>query len=309
MTLSGFFTKINFMRQKIEYFIETASAGTAAGPFLRSQGFSRHLMTWLKQKGGRILANGLPVFTNYVLRPGDLLTVYFPEPETDGKILPAPVDFSIVYQDDDLLVIDKPAGVPVHPPPGNYTNTLANGLALYFSQKGEPFAFHCINRLDRDTTGLLTAALHPLSASLLSAQMAGRNIRRTYRALVLGRTAPSGTVRIPIGRRPGSIIERCPDWEHGAPAVTHYQTLAWFPGYSYLELHLETGRTHQIRVHMAAIGHPLLGESLYHRGVSFPMARQALHSYALEFTHPITKKAMRFTAPLPSDMQSWLDRS
>ena len=169
--------------------------------------------------------------------------------------------------------------------------------------------FHCVNRLDRDTSGLLIAALHPLSASLLSGNMAKRKISRTYRALAEGQTDAFGTIRAPIGRKPGSIIQRQIDPEHGAPAVTHYRTLAWGEGFSYIELHLETGRTHQIRVHMASIGHPLLGDSLYHPDSAFPMARQALHSFALEFTHPITEKAMRFTAPLPLDMQAWLNRA
>ena len=272
-----------------------------------SGAFSRHIMTWLKD-GGRILVNETPVFANYILRPGDRLTAVFPPPR-QGAVEAAPVNFSLVYEDEDLLVVNKPPGIPVHPSPGHPQGTLANGLAWYFQQKGEPFVFHCVNRLDRDTSGLLIAALHPLSASLLSGNMAKRKISRTYRALAEGQTDAFGTIRAPIGRKPGSIIQRQIDPEHGAPAVTHYRTLAWGEGFSYIELHLETGRTHQIRVHMASIGHPLLGDSLYHPDSAFPMARQALHSFALEFTHPITEKAMRFTAPLPLDMQAWLNRA
>lgn len=298
---------MNPMREKLHYTIHISCAGMSAGRFLRAQGYSRHIMTWLKSGDDCILVNGTPVFTNYLLQEGDCLTVRLPRPQNADVIPPSPVDFSVVYEDEDLLVIHKPAGIPVHPSPGNYTNTLANGLALFFSQKGQPFVFHCINRLDRDTSGLLIVALHPISASLLSAQMASRKIARTYLALAEGQTPLSGVVSAPIDRKPGSIIERRIDLEQGEPAVTHYRTLAHYSGYSLIELHLETGRTHQIRVHMASIGHPLLGDSLYHPDSAFSMPRQALHSCALKFCHPITKEAMRFSAPLPSDMQAWVD--
>ena len=209
--------------------IDPASAGISAGMYLRQRGFSRHIMTWLKD-GGRILVNETPVFANYILRPGDRLTAVFPPPR-QGAVEAAPVNFSLVYEDEDLLVVNKPPGIPVHPSPGHPQGTLANGLAWYFQQKGEPFVFHCVNRLDRDTSGLLIAALHPLSASLLSGNMAKRKISRTYRALAEGQTDAFGTIRAPIGRKPGSIIQRQIDPEHGAPAVTHYRTLAWGEGF------------------------------------------------------------------------------
>ena len=291
------------MKRILDYRIDCSSEGLSIGIFLRQQGYSRHVLTQIRRSAAGILLNGSPAYTNRLLQEGDLLTVCLPEPEDSGSVLPRPVPFSLVYEDADILVVNKPAGTPVHPSPGNYENTLANGLAWYFQKKQEPFVFHCINRLDRDTTGLLLLARHSLCAALLSAQMAGRQIRRTYHALALGHTPASGTIDTPIGRKPGSIIERCIDPENGEPAVTHFRTLQYFPGYSYLELCLETGRTHQIRVHMASIGHPLLGDTLYGRP-SLPAApRQALHSFSLDFRHPITKEAVRFTAPLPPDMQ------
>ncbi len=295
------------MKRILNYRIrEEESAGTI-GHFLRHQGFSRHVMTLIRREENNILLNGSPAYTNLSLQPGDLLTVCIPEPESGRPILPRPVPFSLVYEDADLLVINKPAGTPVHPSPGNYENTLANGLAWFFQQRNEPFVFHCLNRLDRDTTGLLLLARHALSAAQLSAQMTGRCIRRTYRALAAGETPASGTIRAPIGRKPGSIIERCID-KQGETAVTHFRTLASYAGYSYLELRLETGRTHQIRVHMASIGHPLLGDTLYGPDACPFIGRQALHSYALDFQHPITKEAMHFTAPLPQDIQALLAR-
>ena len=137
--------------------------------------------------------------------------------------------------------------------------------------------------------------------------MSRREISRTYEALVSGACAPSGTVSLPIGRKEGSTIERTPDPLHGDPAVTHYQTLFSCPDFSYIRLKLETGRTHQIRVHMTAIGHPLLGDTLYAPERSHPISRQALHSSCLEFRHPITGRQMCFTSPLPADMRALLD--
>ena len=159
----------------------------------------------------------------------------------------------------------------------------------------------------RMRTGLLLVARHALSASVLSAQMTRRRIHRTYCAIVTGLTPPEGTIDRPIARKPGSIIERWVDPEHGEPAVTHFQTLWQGKDFSLLKLQLETGRTHQIRVHMAASGHPLLGDTLYAPDAPHsPILRQALHSWRLEFRHPLTKEAMRFTAPLPDDMMSVL---
>lgn len=294
------------MRPTFIYQAEASDAGITIEYFLRSMGYSRHLLTQLKRAEAGILHNGKPCFTNQTLAAGDRLEIRLPREESSPHIQPVALPFSIVYEDQDLLVVNKPANTPIHPSPGNYTNTLANGLADYFQRRGEPFVYRCINRLDRDTTGLLLLARHALSASLLSAQMTRRQIHRTYRALVEGQTAPEGTITLPIGRKPGSIIERCIDPRKGDPAVTHFRTLASQGNISYLELQLETGRTHQIRVHMSAIGHPLLGDSLYHPQGLPGMERQALHSYGLDFLHPIKKEAMHFTAPLPEDMQKLL---
>ena len=155
----------------------------------------------------------------------------------------------ILYEDEDILVLNKPADMPVHPSAGNYENTLANGVAWYYKQQGENFVYRCINRLDRDTTGVLVLAKNPLSGALLSAQMKQRQIRRTYLALTDGIPPEKGTVSAPIARMDDSVITREVNWEHGETAVTHYERLAVSNGYSLVELHLDTGRTHQIRVH------------------------------------------------------------
>ena len=295
------------MERLFSYRILPPDAGKTIEQFLRAQGFSHHLLISLKHSENGICLNGSRMFTNHILAAGDLLEIRLRESVSSPNILPAPVPFTLVYEDEDLLVIDKPAGTPVHPSQGNYDNTLANGLADYFLSRGEPFVYRCINRLDRDTTGLLLVARHALSASVLSAQMTRRRIHRTYCAIVTGLTPPEGTIDRPIARKPGSIIERWVDPEHGEPAVTHFQTLWQGKDFSLLKLQLETGRTHQIRVHMAASGHPLLGDTLYAPDAPHsPILRQALHSWRLEFRHPLTKEAMRFTAPLPDDMMSVL---
>lgn len=268
--------------------------------FLRQKGFSGHILSAMKADKGAIRLNGSRGYGRTLLKKGDLLEIRLLETEFSEKILPVPLDFQILYEDQDLLVVNKPAKMPVHPSQGNYENTLANAVAYYYEQKGEHFVYRCINRLDRDTTGALILAKNALSASLLSVQMKNRQIRRTYLALAQGCIPESGTITAPIARSGDSTIERIVDYEHGESAVTHYQRLDFQNGLSLAELHLETGRTHQIRVHMKQLGHPLPGDFLYNPDFR-RILRQALHSYQIEFTHPITGKALLFTAPVPED--------
>lgn len=296
------------LRKKLTLNIDAATAGIPIRNYLRDFGFSSHLLIQLKHRDHSVFLNGNPTFLNIPLKEGDLLEVLLPEEESPEKLVPTAIPFGIIYEDEDILVINKPAHMPIHPSRGNFENTLANAMAFYFEQLGEPFSYRCINRLDRDTTGALILARHFLSACILSADMRERNIRRTYLALVEGITDSEGTIDLPIGRKDASIIERCIDQDNGERAVTHYKRLKTFQvagqDCSLIELHLETGRTHQIRVHMTAIGHPLLGDSLYNaEGIQAP-GRQALHSRSLEFVHPITKEAMQITAPLPEDFGS-----
>ena len=201
-------------------------------------------------------------------------------------------------------MVNKDAGVPIHPSQGNFYHTLANGLAYYFKEKGEPFIYRAINRLDRDTTGLLVLAKNPLSACILSDMVQKREIRRRYLAIVQGTLPLEGTIDAPIARADGSTIERCVNRIKGEEARTHYKRLYYDPvtGHSLAGLCLETGRTHQIRVHLKSIGHPLPGDFLYHPDYRY-IRRQALHSYRLDFLHPIKKEPLSFKAPLPEDMQ------
>lgn len=291
------------MEKVLEYIISSDTNLVTVLDFLKQEGFSRHILSSMKNSSGNcIVLNGERGFGRSVLKEGDRLVVTVPEVESGENIIRTEMDLDILYEDEDILVINKPAGMPVHPSMGNYENTLANGIAWYFSQKGEDFVYRCINRLDRDTTGALILAKNPLSAAVLSVQMKRRQIRRTYLALVDGVLPESGVVDVPIARMEGSVITREVNFETGESAVTHYERLAVGRYYSLAELHLETGRTHQIRVHMKYIGHPLPGDYLYHPDYR-RIQRQPLHSFQLEFTHPITKEPMLFTAPVPEDFR------
>lgn len=290
--------------------------------YLKSRGYSTQNLKILKQLPDGILLNGAPAHMNARLAPGDHLTVQIKEDASSENIVPVPLPLSIVYEDEDLLVVNKPAGMPIHPSQNNHDNTLANALAYYFQQKGEPFVFRCIGRLDRDTSGLTVIAKHFVSAGILGdlvAQKAqtscntpcpadpwirSRNaFTREYLAITRGPVTPaSGTINAPLGRKPGSVIERCVDDENGEPAITHYRVLVQKNGYSLVSLILETGRTHQIRIHLKHLGHPLIGDYLYNPDYEV-MTRQALHSHRLSFPHPMTGEFMEFIAPLPEDMQ------
>ena len=293
------------MQRTLTYKITEEYDGMEILAFLRKKGFSRNILSSMKADRQAILRNGERGYGHSILKNGDTLTVHIPETESDEKIIPVKMELAILYEDEDILVINKAANVPIHPSIGNYENTLANGVAYYFTQKGQDFVYRCINRLDRDTTGALILAKNPYSAAILSTQMKRREIRRTYLAIVEGVPPKSGTIDAPIGRVDGSAITRQVDYEHGEHAVTHYTRLAvveteFSQSYSLIELHLETGRTHQIRVHMKHLGYPLPGDYLYHPDYRI-IDRQPLHSYQLEFVHPVTEKPMLFTAPVPLD--------
>ena len=291
----------------LEYTVDDAENGLTAEQFLKQLGLSRNVISLLKSVPGAICADGKPVFGSSRLAAGQRFVLSLPPEAPSQALIPTPMDLDIVYEDRDLLVINKAAGVPVHPSQGNHGNTLAEGVTWLAAQRGEPFLFRAVNRLDRDTSGLLIAAKHVISASLLSAMTAAREIHREYLAVALGETDAEGTIVAPIARKEGSVIQREVNFQRGERAVTHYQRILYRPGadLSLVRLRLETGRTHQIRVHMAYIGHPLPGDFLYCPDYT-RIRRQALHSHALSFRHPITKEELHFEAPLPDDMQRLL---
>lgn len=308
------------MKRTFTYQITSTDKGHSIEEFLKEQGFSSQNIIDLKKMPESILINDVWKHVNYRLQPLDILKVCMEEKESSQKILPIELPLDIVYEDDDLLVVNKPADMPIHPSLGNYENTLANAVAFYYHRRNIPFVFRCINRLDRNTTGLTIIAKHMISANILSGMVAERSIHREYLAIVVDKYLPDmGIIHAPIGRKEGSSIERTVDFINGERATTQYQVLGRENGYALTALQLETGRTHQIRVHMKYMKCPLVGDSLYNpREAAFLssltentvdtriLKRQALHSAVLKFLHPITKEPLCFTQKLPSDMTEFL---
>lgn len=369
------------MERTFTYRITEKDAGQSVRSFLRLHGYSRHILSSMKVLPQAVLRNGQAVYMNHTLVTGDILTTTLRDPFFSANIIPAEVPFEIVYEDPDLLIVNKPAGIAIHPAINHPADTLANGIALYYKKKGIPYVFRCLNRLDRDTTGLLVLAKNALAASILGQYLHAREghssflssnhpssdqpffsseehqlpsdhqplpypkdswnqgsssqqspppdpklardqktscdhrsaglFQRTYLAIVEGKPPAFETIDLPIGRKEGSLIERCIDPVHGSPAVTHFKVLQTLEcehapdQMSVVELCLETGRTHQIRVHMSAAGYPLIGDSLYnpHPASAGLLNRQALHSWKLQLTHPITGKVLSFQAEIPEDLK------
>ena len=290
------------MNRNIDYIIDKDSAGLRVEQFLRRKRYSGQNLSEIKRMPKSILVNGVHYYMRQELSKGDHLQVRICETQNSEKIPPTKLPLDIIYEDEDLLVLNKPAGMPIHPSLNNYTNSIANALAYYFQSQGKPFIFRCCNRLDRDTSGLTIVSKHLVSGSILSDMTKYREVHREYLAIARGSVTPSeGTIQAPLGRKEGTIIERTVDWEHGEDAVTHYKVVKEANGHSLVSLRLETGRTHQIRIHMKYLGYPLIGDYLYNPDMEY-MTRQALHSHHMEFTHPITGEHMSFTAPLPEDM-------
>lgn len=292
------------MNRTIEYTIPESQNGLRVEQFLRRKGYSRQNLTEIKRMPQSILVNGIHYYMRQTLAAGDHLQVCICETESSEKIPPVKLPLNIVYEDEDILVINKPAGMPIHPSMKNYYNSLANALAWYYQDQGKPFIFRCSNRLDRDTSGLTVISKHLVSASIMADMTKKRLVHREYLAIVKGDlTPPAGTITAPLSRKEGSIIERTVDFDHGEEAITHYKLVKKENGHSLVSLQLETGRTHQIRIHMKYLGYPLIGDYLYNPDMEH-ITRQALHSYHMEFPHPITGQKMTFIAPLPPDMSA-----
>ena len=294
------------MNRTISYDIDSHSEGLRVEQFLRRKGYSAQNLSTIKRMPESILVNGVHYYMKQTLKAGDRLLVRIQETESSRNIPPVCAPLSIVYEDEDLIVVNKPAGMPIHPSLNNYTNSLANALAWYYQQQGKPFIFRCCNRLDRDTSGLTVVAKHLVSGNILSTMTKKKEVRREYLAVVRGHIVPeSGTISAPLARKGGTIIERVVDFDRGEPAVTHYHLIQEANGHSLVALQLETGRTHQIRIHLKHLGFPLVGDYLYNPDMEY-ISRQALHSFRLSFPHPITGEVMDFTAPLPEDMRNIL---
>ena len=272
---------------------------------LELDGYSRSFLQ--KQlKDGNVTVGDKPVKSSYQLAEDDEICVFIPD-NREPDILPEDIPLSVLYEDEHLLVVDKPKGMVVHPSAGHYSGTLVN--ALLYHCRGNLSGINgvlrpgIVHRIDKDTTGALLVCKTDLAHRDLAQQLKDHSITRRYRAIVHGNlTEDEGTVEGPIGRHPTERKKMAVNQKNGKPAVTHYMVLERFGNYTYIECRLETGRTHQIRVHMQYLGAPLLGDYLYHPDFT-RISRVALHSSALEFIHPITGIPMCFHVPLPDDME------
>ncbi len=264
---------------------------------------SRGMLRRMKQGGG-VYLNGVRDYITRRVRTGDVIEVVFYDEPT--ALEPEKIALDIVYEDDFLIAVNKPAGIPVHPTGRYKDGTLANGLAYHFEQQGLATKVRLVHRLDKDTSGLILAAKEPYSLERLIKQRAKGNLQRDYLAVAEGKVSEGeGVITYPIGRV-GEGIHRGPKAD-GRPARTEFNVLRRGGNWTLLRLALGTGRTHQIRVHMKAIGHPLVGDPLYGHPVE-GLSRQALHSWRLRFAHPRTGVEIKLRARLPEDMRALLEQ-
>lgn len=284
----------------ISYQIEFRDKGKTVQYILQNKlHLSRIFIRELKEHQG-IFKNNSPVFTNQRVEPGDIIRICWQYPHQNIEPLQLPL--SIIYEDADILVIDKQWGILSHPVKICKEPTIANAALYHWRAMGTCACFHPVTRLDRNTSGLMLIAKHKLAHQQLNERSMRHMILKEYVAVVHGHViSPSGTINAPIARAPDSIIRRLVA-DNGQRAVTHFQVLAHLKNSSMLSVVLETGRTHQIRVHLAHIGHAIIGDTLYGENPGL-IGRQALHAAKLSFLHPRTKKRLDLCAPLPEDME------
>ena len=262
---------------------------------------------------GCALRNGKPAKKNDKLNIGDRVDVTIPEVK-ETEIVPTDIPLDIVYEDEDVLVINKPKGLVVHPAAGHQDDTLVNGLL--FSKAGELSGINgelrpgIVHRIDKDTSGLLAVAKNDLAHTVLASQLKDHSMARTYECIVCGNLKEdSGTVDAPIGRHPSDRKKMCVTARNSKEAVTHWEVIKRYRGYTHIRCRLETGRTHQIRVHMSSIGHPILGDTVYgHKSKELGQDSQCLHAGALCFTHPRTGLPVLVFAPLPEYFQKVIEK-
>lgn len=264
-------------------------------------------------KDGDIIVNGKVVKANYKVSQGDEIQVSIPEPETPD-ILPENIPLDILYEDDDILVVNKPKGMVVHPAPGHYSHTLVNAVMYHCGERlsgiNGVLRPGIVHRIDMDTTGSLLICKNDHAHQILAEELKEHSITRRYHAIVHGNIKEdTGTVNAPIGRHPVDRKKMSTKAPNGRHAVTHYKVLERFGDYTYIECELETGRTHQIRVHMSSIGHPILGDTVYGSAkCPYKLQGQTLHAKILGITHPTTGEYMEFDAPLPEYFSDLLQR-
>ena len=291
---------------KQELFPEIADSGLRIDKYLSSvnEQLSRSYIQKLL-KSGLVLVDGKPVKASYQVDEGDVISLDIPE-AVEPEIEPENMDLDILYEDQDVILVNKPKGMVVHPAAGHYSHTLVNGLMYHCKDQlsgiNGVMRPGIVHRIDMDTTGVIIACKNDMAHNSIAAQLKKHSITRRYQAIVHGVLKDdAGTIEGPIGRHPTDRKKMSINYNNGKSAVTHYKVLKRFRQYTHVECRLETGRTHQIRVHMASIGHPLLGDLVYGPGkCPIPgLQGQTLHAGVLGFIHPRTGEYMEFTAPLP----------
>ncbi|MBU9713288.1 RluA family pseudouridine synthase [Evansella tamaricis] len=294
------------MHHTLEWKIKEVESGQFLRDYLlHIKKISRKALADIKFHGGEIKVNGESVTVRYILRTDDHVSIAFPPEKVSDWIRPHAVPLNIVYEDSHLLVVNKPPQLPTIPSRDHLEGSLAGAVIYYYQENNIPFTFHAVNRLDKDTSGLMMIAKHRYAHDLFVRMQKEKGIQRSYTAIIHGELSKhSGTVNEPIGRREGSIIEREVRTD-GQMAITHYQVKETLGNASLVELILDTGRTHQIRVHMSYIGHPLMGDTLY-GGKKEIIERQALHSSSIRFFHPIENREFFFESSIPNDMEEAL---
>ena len=299
---------------KIIFRVEKENAGIRIDKYLSDnmEDISRsYLQKLLKEKS--ITVNEKEIKANYKVQEGDVVSVSVPEPE-EPDILPEEIPLDILYEDDSLMVVNKPKDMVVHPSAGHLSGTLVN--AVLFHCKGNLSGINgimrpgIVHRIDKDTTGALLICKTDTCHRILAEQLKVHSIARKYRAVVQGNLKDDeGTIEGPVGRHPADRKKMAINYKNGKEAVTHYRVLERFGNATYIECQLETGRTHQIRVHMASIGHPLLGDTTYGSSKNpYHLQGQALHAMVIGFLHPVTNTYMEFTAPLPEYFLKLLEK-
>lgn len=291
----------------LEFTAAEADQGKMLREFLKEKEISKSALTDIKFKGGFISVNGEEVNVRYLLKEADRVKVVFPPEVPSEGMKGEEIPLSIVYEDEYLLVVNKPSGMNTIPSREHPNGSLANALIGYYERNGISATTHIVTRLDRDTSGLVLIAKHSHVHHLFSKQQRSGGVKRGYEAFAEGDVMKDeGMIEAPIARKPDSIIERevHPDGQY---ACTFFEVNKRYQKFSHLNIKLKTGRTHQIRVHMSFLGHPLLGDTLY-GGNKDLIQRQALHCRELTFTHPFLHKQMLFNAKLPADMEKLLDQ-
>ncbi|MBD7965596.1 RluA family pseudouridine synthase [Fictibacillus norfolkensis] len=294
----------------ITWYVQNEEAPVLLREYLKKKQISKAALTDIKFHGGALFVNKKEVTVRTQLHGGDEVTVWFPSEKKSSSMEAEDIPLDIIYEDQHFIAVHKPAGMPTIPSLYQPKGSLASAVLFYYHQHDIPGTFHAVNRLDKDTSGIVLIAKHRFAHSLMSRQQKDKVIKREYIAFVHGELKDeNGTIDRPIARNPESIIERMVS-EDGQRSITHYKRIDYVEetNFTVISLRLETGRTHQIRVHMSSIGHPLLGDDMY-GGTLERIERQALHSEKTSFIHPFTEKHIMLVDDLPLDMKSlWKHR-